>query len=624
MTASDVRPDLYIGLMSGTSMDGVDGVLIDLAPGAGFRILVHQHTPFDAALRQSLFDLNQPGTDELHRAALAGNGVAITYARVVAALLQQSGIAAQQVCAIGAHGQTVRHRPGEFDGVGYTCQLLNAALLAERTGIDVIADFRSRDVAAGGQGAPLVPAFHQAAFAMPDRDMAIMNVGGIANITFLPANGAVTGHDCGPGNVLLDLWCAQHTGRPFDDDGAWARTGKPHAALLQAMLEDSYLQRPPPKSTGRDHFNNAWLQRALAGVTQPAGPLAPQDVQRTLAHFTAEAAAADLRRILPTAKQLLVCGGGARNSCVMDCLRRALPGVDVQAIDQVCAMDPMQVEAAAFAWLAQAFCTTEPANVPAVTGAAGLRLLGAMYPASASRIGLGPMLEPSSKQQIQPHRQMFRAEQDDPVDQLNLLELDSQQPCAVFYPEVVSEPSGTLMGYNLFLAIFPQPELASRVAQRADDLRRQHGLRGHCLKDAHLHMTLHAVAWFDQQISLQAIEAAKAAATGVRCPPLPIVFDRAGSFRNRVNPHKNAFVLRCDPRSEATVARLRQQLAVALRRSGLRPKPTATPHMTLLYDQAVIAETSIEPIQWTATHFALILSHVGLGHHQWLGEWALA
>ena len=614
-----MAPELYIGLMSGTSMDGVDGVLIDLAPGAGLRILAHAHMPFNAGLRQSLFNLNQPGANELHRAALAGNGVAISYAQVAATLLRQSGTAARQVRAIGAHGQTVRHRPGEFDGVGYTCQLLNGALLAERTDIDVIADFRSRDVAAGGQGAPLVPAFHQAAFAMPDRDIALLNLGGIANITFLPANGSVSGHDCGPGNVLLDLWCAEHTGRAFDEDGVWARTGRPDPALLQLMLQDGYLQRSPPKSTGRDHFNSAWLQQALASFAQTAGPLAPEDVQHTLAQFTAAAAAADLRRILPSARQLLVCGGGAFNGCLMGCLRQALPGVDVQAIDKVCGMDPMHVEAAAFAWLAQAFCAEEPANVPAVTGAQGLRLLGALYPASAHNIGLGPMLEPASQRQIQPQPQMFTSEPDEHKAQLSLME----QAPALFQPDAVPDPSGKLSGYNLFLAIFPPPEVAHHVGMLGADLLSRFGMRGQRLQEHHLHMTLHAVAWYDQQIPLQEIEAAKAASAGVRCPPFPITFDRAGSFHNRGNPGNNAFVLRCDARSEASIARLRQQLAVALRRSGLRPKPTATPHMTLLYDRTIVEEQPIEAVQWTALRFALVLSHVGLGHHQRLGEWQL-
>lgn len=367
---------LYIGLMSGTSMDGVDGVLIDLAPDAGLRILQHAHAPYEATLRAELLALNLAGHDELHRAALAGNAVARAYAGVVSALLQRGGRAAHQIRAVGAHGQTVRHQPLSFDGVGYTSQLLNAALLAEHTGIDVVSDFRTRDLAAGGQGAPLVPAFHQAAFGNPERDIAVLNIGGIANITLLPAHGQVTGHDCGPGNVLLDLWSARHTGQPYDADGQWARGGACSEPLLAALMQDGYVRRTPPKSTGRDHYNAQWLDNMLADNS-----LSARDVQCTLTHFTAQAAGDALRRTLPSTMDLLVCGGGARNGFLMHCLRAALPRVRVVPIDAVSALDPMHVESAAFAWLAKAFIERHPGNLPAVTGAAGLRVLGALHPA---------------------------------------------------------------------------------------------------------------------------------------------------------------------------------------------------------------------------------------------------
>ena len=361
-------------------MDGVDGVLIDLAPAANFHILQHQHTPFDADLRRALFDLNTPGANELHRSALAANAVAQTYAEVVKRLIQHAGVPPSAVHALGAHGQTVRHRPGEFDAHGYTTQLLNGALLAELTGIDVVCDFRSRDVAAGGQGAPLVPAFHHAAFAVPGQDRAILNIGGIANITLLAADGSVRGFDCGPGNVLLDHWCLQSTGQAFDNDGDWARSGQFSRLLLQRLQEDSFLQRRPPKSTGRDHFNADWLQRVLTAQTLESGPsLDPQDIQHTLTRFTAETAANDLHRELPGAEELWVCGGGALNGFLMACLQQALPKIHVKSIAATTGLDPMHVEAAAFAWLAKALRTGVPANVPAVTGARGKRLLGAHY-----------------------------------------------------------------------------------------------------------------------------------------------------------------------------------------------------------------------------------------------------
>lgn len=376
-----MTPELFIGLMSGTSMDGIDGVLINLAPGADFHVLNHCHQPFHDGLRDCLMALNQPGDNELHRAALAANGLALAYADVVSVLLRQSGLRSADVRAIGAHGQTVRHQPGAFDGLGYTCQLLNGAVLAERSGIDVVCDFRSRDVAAGGQGAPLVPAFHQAAFGGSGVDTAVLNIGGIANITFLPVAGPVGGLDCGPGNVLLDTWCLQHTGQPYDRDGAWAKSGQLHPELLAKWLQDSYIQQCPPKSTGRDHYNQAWLTTQLKAPDNLPIAIAAADVQNTLVHLTVQAAVQELRRGMPTTNRLLVCGGGVYNRYMMDSLKAALPGVLVAPVNQAGRLDPMHVEAAAFAWLAKAHLDRRTANCPDVTGASGPKLLGACYPA---------------------------------------------------------------------------------------------------------------------------------------------------------------------------------------------------------------------------------------------------
>jgi anhydro-N-acetylmuramic acid kinase len=369
--------ELFIGLMSGTSMDGVDGVLIDLAPAAGMRVMAHAHQPYDEALRQELLALNQPGQNELHRCALAANAVSRAYAAVVRKLLAKTGTEPTRVRALGAHGQTVRHRPLEFDGVGYTTQLLNGSLLAELTMIPVVTDFRSRDLAAGGQGAPLVPAFHHAAFGQFGRDVAVLNIGGIANVTLLPASGNVSGHDCGPGNVLLDLWCARHTGRLYDRDGEWGRSGHCHNDLLTALLQDPFVQRCPPKSTGRDHFHAGMLDEVL----QRYSALNPVDVQSTLTHFTAQAAAKSVRESLPDCETLLVCGGGALNGFLMQCLQESLPRVNVCRINDATALDPFHVEAAAFAWLAQAHVAATFGNLPAVTGASAPRILGALYPA---------------------------------------------------------------------------------------------------------------------------------------------------------------------------------------------------------------------------------------------------
>jgi anhydro-N-acetylmuramic acid kinase len=369
---------LYIGLMSGTSLDGVDGVLIELdEDGAGAHLRAHHHEPFTPALRDDLLALNRSGTDELHRAALASNAVARAYAAVVDALLARSGAPASSVRALGAHGQTVRHRPGEFDGTGYTVQLLNGALLAELSGIDVVCDLRSRDVAAGGQGAPLAPGFHAAMFAAPGRTRAVLNLGGIANLTLLPSEGNVIGFDCGPGNALLDGWCARHRGQPFDDRGRWAASGQVLAPLLDALRAEPWLALPPPKSTGRDLFHLDWLD---ARVADRAAAAAAVDVQATLAAFTVDCVHRHVVQHLPRAETLYVCGGGAHNDTLMQGLAAALPGLSVETTAAL-GVPVDQVEAAAFAWLAHRFLNRRSGNLPAVTGAQGARRLGVLHPA---------------------------------------------------------------------------------------------------------------------------------------------------------------------------------------------------------------------------------------------------
>ena len=376
---------LYIGLMSGTSMDGVDGVLVafDDAGGAGLRVRADAHAAMPPALAIDLLALNTSGPDELQRAALAANALARLQADVVARLLEEAGLEAAAVRAVGSHGQTVRHRPGEFDGTGFTLQLNNGALLAEACGIDVVCDFRSRDVAAGGQGAPLVPAFHRDVFAAAT-PRAILNIGGIANLTLLPStdesaptHGTLGGFDTGPGNALMDHWCRLHTGAAYDDDGRWAASGQVDGALLKEMLADTYFAKAPPKSTGRDLFNPDWLASALA---RAGGTCAPADVQATLLELTARSVIDALRATAPGTRELLVCGGGARNGALIARLAALWPGLAVAATDTA-GLPAQQVEAAAFAWLARQFCERRPGNHPGVTGAAGLRVLGALYPA---------------------------------------------------------------------------------------------------------------------------------------------------------------------------------------------------------------------------------------------------
>lgn len=380
---------LFIGLMSGTSLDGVDGVVLQLAPQ--FKVLSHVFQAFDAEFRTELLNLNTPGNNELHRAALAGNRLARNYARVVHALLKATDLQAKEIQAIGAHGQTVRHRPLEFDAdphngypaVGYTLQLNNPALLAELTGIDVVAEFRTRDLAAGGQGAPLVPAFHAEVFGHPSHTVAVVNIGGISNISVLrnpstshssalePA--LITGFDCGPGNALMDYWVHLHQGTDYDANGNWAAQGQIIASLLQSLLTEPFLHQVPPKSTGRDLFNPQWLQQHLRAEYKAV------DVQATLCEFTALAIAQDLKRHAPEAQKLWVCGGGALNGHLMSRLQVHAPDTQV-ASTEAHGLPPLQVEAAAFAWLAAKAMKRETGSLKSVTGAQGARVLGAIYP----------------------------------------------------------------------------------------------------------------------------------------------------------------------------------------------------------------------------------------------------
>jgi anhydro-N-acetylmuramic acid kinase len=362
----------FIGLMSGTSLDGVDAVLAKF-DGKQPQLAGHLHRTFAPELRTELLRLQALSADELHRAAVAAQHLARTYAALIEDLLLHVGLEAAEVQAVGVHGQTIRHRPE----AGYTLQLNAPALIAELTGIDVVADFRSRDLAAGGQGAPLVPAFHAAVFAAA-APRVVVNIGGIANLTGLPArdgDAAVIGFDCGPGNVLLDAWIAEHLGQTLDRDGCWAAAGKPDQALLAELLAEPYFALPPPKSTGRDLFNLDWLRRHLHGRL-----LDPRDVQATLVELSAQSIAAAIDAHFARAEDAVVCGGGAYNPILMEKLAAACAPRPVLS-SAALGIDPEHVEALAFAWLAHAFMQRQPGNLPSVTGARGPRVLGCLYPA---------------------------------------------------------------------------------------------------------------------------------------------------------------------------------------------------------------------------------------------------
>ncbi|WP_211453546.1 anhydro-N-acetylmuramic acid kinase [Collimonas antrihumi] len=387
-TTPTIHSGLFIGLMSGTSLDGVDGVIAAFPSGLAqhpVATLASAYVPFSASLRAELMALQTAGQNEIEREALVANTLSSHYAACVERLLADAGLRPDQIRAIGVHGQTIRHRPE----LGFTRQANNPALLAELTGIDVIADFRSRDIAAGGQGAPLVPAFHQAVFADPAQTRVVVNIGGIANISVLHAqtqatpeqNRDVIGFDTGPGNVLMDLWIKRHHGKDYDENGMWAASGQPVASLLDAMRREEYFAAAPPKSTGRDLFHADWLGRHLSHFPQQ---LSPGDVQATLTQLTATTIADAVAQHAPAAQTVYVCGGGAYNPYLMQQLAHALQQRHLTAAVQsteALGIAPNHVEAVAFAWLALRFDQRLPGNLPRVTGARDLRILGALYPA---------------------------------------------------------------------------------------------------------------------------------------------------------------------------------------------------------------------------------------------------
>ncbi len=355
--------------MSGTSLDGADAALVDFSARAP-RTIAFATVPFSADLRERILALSEPGSDSLDLAGTVSVELAQLYGRAVHEVIAGGGVAAKAITAIGCHGQTVRHRPES----GFTIQLNDPARLAELTGIDVVADFRRRDMAAGGQGAPLVPAFHEAVFRDPARSRVVVNIGGISNITWLPARGRTLGFDCGPGNVLLDGWARKHIGAQFDEDGRWAAGGRTDASLLERLMDEPFLSMAPPKSTGRELFRLAWLQERLPADYRTA------DVQATLTDFTAHAVVGAIDRFCPGADEIYLAGGGARNGWLVERIR-AISGKRPVAATDTLGVPTAHVESMAFAWLAMKCVRREPVDLTAVTGALAPRVLGAIYPA---------------------------------------------------------------------------------------------------------------------------------------------------------------------------------------------------------------------------------------------------
>lgn len=369
--------ELFIGLMSGTSLDGIDVALVDFSlskfdkPNLNNQHCKVAHTHFlayPADLRTDLLALHSSSDNELERTALLANRLAYLYAEAVNQALALANITPSAVAAIGCHGQTIRHRPD----IGFTLQIGNAALLTELAGITVVTDFRSRDIAAGGQGAPLVPAFHQAMFADKHLHRVIVNIGGIANLTNLPVSGPISGFDSGPGSMLMDAWIELHLGKAYDASGNWAATGKTIDALLDNLLAHPFFRLSPPKSTGRDLFNLAWLKQQLAPDHKPA------DVQRTLLEFTARSVALAVTQYCGKPDEIYLCGGGANNQALLQRLQQSLHPVKIKLSDEL-GIGVDWVEAAAFAWLARQTMHQSTASLPQVTGAKGARILGAIY-----------------------------------------------------------------------------------------------------------------------------------------------------------------------------------------------------------------------------------------------------
>ena len=364
--------EYYLGLMSGTSADAVDLVIVDFKDNK-IELLGSHSLSLSSEIRQQIHALSTPNHNEIDRLGELDQQLGKLFAESINQLLHKYQLTPQQVIAVGSHGQTIRHRPPGLLQHPFTLQIGDPNVIAELTGITTVADFRRRDMAAGGQGAPLVPAFHQAVFQSQVIDRAIVNIGGMANITWLPTSGKTLGFDTGPGNVLMDAWIVQNLGNAYDANGDWAASGKIDSGLLQKLLAHSFFNQPAPKSTGREAFNGEWLNHELAGKNLPA-----VDVQATLLALTAHSIANDINKLTATDCEVFVCGGGAYNLKLMDELSKLMPSAKVASTAKL-GIAPEWIEAMAFAWLARQTMLRKNGNLSAVTGAQREVILGGVY-----------------------------------------------------------------------------------------------------------------------------------------------------------------------------------------------------------------------------------------------------
>lgn len=376
--------EFFIGLMSGTSMDGIDAALVEFRPspddqGGRIELIAALCHPLDTSLVRALQDLVETGDTSLKRLGQLDAQLGQCFADAAAQLLKKSSLPAARISAIGSHGQTIWHDVGATDKqLANSMQIADPNRIAQQTGITTVADFRRRDIAAGGQGAPLVPAFHAAYFATDQEDRITLNIGGIANIALLPRDqGApILGCDTGPGNCLLDRWIQRHHNKKYDAGGEWARAGTVNHPLLDALLADPYFSQESPKSTGTDYFSIDWLLKRLSGLDEPS----PEDVQCTLVELTARSIRDTCLDMMPNAQAIYVCGGGAQNAYLMERLARLVDPIRVETTASL-GIDPDWVEAMAFAWIARETLANRAANCPSVTGASQPVVLGAIYPA---------------------------------------------------------------------------------------------------------------------------------------------------------------------------------------------------------------------------------------------------